>query len=116
MTKKEYFVELKKMVEVSTVENKENIIAFIDHEVELLNRKSSRSGQTKTQKENIAIKEKILNILAENGDVFTISELLAYDELKEYSNQKISALTNQLVNEGKANKTRVKKVSYFKIS
>lgn len=45
----------------------------------------------------------------------TISELMTADGLDGYSNQKLSALANQLVKEEKVVKTSVKKVSYFKI-
>ena len=43
-------------------------------------------------------------------------ELAKMDGLTEYSNQKLSVLCHQLVDEHKVVNTKVKKVSYFKIA
>ena len=45
LTKRDYFAQLKEIVK----DNAE-LVAFIDHEVELLTRKNSGNSQTKTQK------------------------------------------------------------------
>ena len=71
MTKKEYFAVLAKVVANSDMENKEGALAFIAHEVELLEKKSAKSGQTKTQKENAEILVKIKAELEEEG--FTVN-------------------------------------------
>ena len=61
MTKKEMFAEIRKVV----ADNAE-MVAFIDHEIELLNRKSgSPRKPTKTQVENDGFKADILAALAE---------------------------------------------------
>ena len=52
MTKKEMFAMVIAVVNGSEVENKEEMLGFLNHEVELLEKKNSKSGQTKTQKEN----------------------------------------------------------------
>ena len=44
VTKREYFAQLREVV----ADNPE-LVAFIDHEVELLNKKNSGNSQTKTQ-------------------------------------------------------------------
>ena len=62
------------------------------------------------------IKEKILEVLTDVNEVMTISELMTADGLENYSNQKLSVLCHQLVNEHKVVNTKVKKVSYFKIA
>lgn len=114
MTKKEYFAILKAMVEQSDMDNKEGAIAFIDHEVELLNKKSAKSGETKTQKENAEILAKIKAALVEVGKPVTITELQsASAEMAQYSNQKLSALLKKLVDNGEVVKTTEKKKSYF---
>lgn len=114
MTKKEYFAILKAMVEQSDMDNKEGAIAFIDHEVELLNKKSAKSGETKTQKENAEILVKIKAALVEVGKPVTITELQsASAEMAQYSNQKLSALLKKLVDNGEVVKTTEKKKSYF---
>ena len=80
------------------VEDMQIFVDFLTHERELLEKKSSNSGQTKTQKENETIKEKIVETLRDLGKYVTITEIQnANVELGTYSNQKISALLKQLV-------------------
>ena len=64
MTKKEMFAKLREMV----ADNPE-MVKFIDHEVELLERKNaSKSGKlTPAQVANEGYKEKILEFLADHG-------------------------------------------------
>ena len=116
MTKKEYFAVLAEVVANSDMENKEGALAFIAHEVELLEKKSAKSGQTKTQKENAEILVKIKAELAEVGKAVTITELQATSaEMAQYSNQKLSALLKKLVESGEVVKTTEKKKSYFAV-
>ena len=118
MTKRDYFNELLGVIEnhKDSIENYEDFKAFIEREIELLNKKRSNSKPTKTQIENEKIKEKILEVLTDVNEVMTISELMTADGLENYSNQKLSVLCHQLVNEHKVVNTKVKKVSYFKIA
>lgn len=110
MTKKENFEILRTMVEGNA-----ELTAFIDHELELLAKKSAKSGTTKTQKENEGTKAKILEILVANADKMTISEIQAKDEeLAGLSNQKVSALLTQLVNAGSVERVKEKKATFFK--
>ena len=108
MTKKEMFREILKRVSDNT-----EMVEFLNHEIELL---ESKSTQTKTQKENEGIKEIILNTLTEIGKPVTITELQnANTELAEFSNQKISALLKQLVDSQVVDKMIDKKKSYFTV-
>lgn len=118
MTKRDYFNGLLGVIEnhKDSIENYEDFKAFIEREIELLNKKRSNSKPTKTQIENEKIKEKILEVLTDVNEVMTISELMTADGLENYSNQKLSVLCHQLVNEHKVVNTKVKKVSYFKIA
>ena len=119
MTKREWFAEIKTIVENAQVdsEKKAGMVDFIDHEVELLDRKHNKSGQTKTQKENVEIMEKIMTALAEVGKPVTITELQNADAgMAEYSNQKLSALLNKLKDNGRVVKTQEKKKSYFSVA
>ena len=63
MTKKEMFAMVMEVVANSGVENKAEMEKFIAHEIELLEKKSSKSGQSKTQKENEILKAEILEEL-----------------------------------------------------
>lgn len=111
MTKKDFFKELRGMVT-----DRQDLVDFIDHELELLDRKSSKSAETKTQIENKSIMETILSELTRIARPITISELQSEsDILKEYSNQKLSALLKKLVDSNQVVKTTDKKKSYFSI-
>ena len=97
------------------VEDMQIFVDFLTHERELLEKKSSNSGQTKTQKENETIKEKIVETLRDLGKYVTITEIQnANVELGTYSNQKISALLKQLVDNKEIEKVIDKKKAYFK--
>lgn len=118
MTKRDYFNGLLGVLEnhKDSIENYEEFKAFIEREIELLNEKRSNSKPTKTQIENEKIKEKILIAFEKIDEPVTITELAKMDGLTEYSNQKLSVLCHQLVDEHKVVNTKVKKVSYFKIA
>ena len=118
MTKRDYFNGLLGVIEnhKDSIENYEDFKAFIEREIELLNKKRSNSKPTKTQIENEKIKEKILIAFEKIDEPVTITELAKMDGLTEYSNQKLSVLSHQLVDEHKVVNTKVKKVSYFKIA
>lgn len=118
MTKRDYFNGLLGVIEnhKDSIENYEEFKAFIEREIELLNKKRSNSKPTKTQIENEKIKEKILIAFEKIDEPVTITELATMDGLTEYSNQKLSVLCHQLVDEHKVVNTKVKKVSYFKIA
>lgn len=118
MTKKEMFAMVMEVVVNSTVENKAEMENFIAHEIELLEKKSSKSGQSKTQKENEILKAEIFEELAEIGKAVTVSDFQAVTRFAppEFSNQKISALLNQLEKSGQVKKEVIKKKSYFSIA
>lgn len=112
LTKKDYF---KKIMEVCA--NDSNIVAFCEHEIELLEKKNSSKGQTKVQKENEDIKIAIVDALRTIGKAVTITELQASNEnMAQYSNQKLSALLKQLVDTNEVVKTTDKKKSFFSVA
>ena len=112
MTKKDYFNVIKELVI-----DRQDLVDFIDHEIELLSKKSSKVAPTKTQVENEFVKEKIVATLVGLGKFVTISELQdANPELADYSNQKISALLKQLYDNKVIDKVIDKKKAYFKAS
>ena len=113
MTKKETFAQI--MANYNLTEEER---AFVQHEIELLEKKSSKSGQTKTQKENEILMEQLVVALGEMEKAVTISEFqsLSTAEVATLSNQKISALLKKLVESGKVVKTVEKKKSYFSVA
>lgn len=111
MTKKEMFNLI-----ANAMKENDDVVAFCKHEIKLLEKKASKSSQTKTQKENEVLMEKILEALETVGRPITITELQTeVAEMSEYSNQKLSALLKKLKDCGKVKKTVDKKKSYFSI-
>ena len=118
ITKKEMFTMVAKVVENSNVENKAEMLEFIAHEIELLEKKNSKSAPTKVQKENEILLEKLLVALAEFDRPITVSELMkeSSHEVATLSNQKLSALLKKLVDAKKVVKSTEKKKSYFSLA
>ena len=109
ITKRDMFKELKELVS-----NRTDLVEFIDHELELLDRKATNRTQNKTQVENENIKEQIVKVLTEIGKPVTVTELQdANEDMGQFSNQKLSALLNQLVKAEILDKVVDKKKSYF---
>ena len=111
-TKKEMFAEI-----LTIVANNEELTEFVNHEIELLERKNSSKKPTARQLENENFKTAILNFLIEQDTTFSISEMQEQiPELFELKNQRISAILKQLVDDGKVNKTYIKRTPYFGIA
>lgn len=119
LTKKDYFEMIKEVCADRT-----DIVDFCNHEIELLSRKNSKSGATKTQKENEIVANMLVEELAKIGKPITITDLMNTSEIvKGYTlengnnltNQKISAIFKQLVESNKIVKVVDKKKSYFSI-
>ena len=116
ITKKDYFAGVRTIVEASTATNKDELVAFIDKEVELLNkRNASRTGKpTKKQTENEKLIETIYTTLLDLKVASTISDIQKVDlELGALSGQKISALLKKLVDTGRVVKSYDKKKAYY---
>ena len=115
MTKRDYFNTLLGIAEVKA---NDELVKFIEHELELLVKKnSSEKKPTAVQVANEGIKSVIIETLAENGKMMTISEMQKVSaELGELSNQRISALIRQLINDEKVIRVEEKRKAYFKIA
>ena len=89
---------------------------FADNELELLAKKNASDRKpTKVQQENEAIKAKILAVM--DTTPATVSEIMKRDEvLSALSNQKISALMTQLINDGMVKKIEEKRKSFFTLA
>lgn len=111
-TKKEMFVELLSIKEV--VENVE-LKAFVEREIELLNRKRASTGLTAKQAENEKIKEEIIATLRTMGEPMKITEVVKSMN-NDYTNQKISALMKQLVDNGEVVREMEKKTAKFRLA
>jgi hypothetical protein len=125
ITKKEVYGEMR---EIFANMAREDLVTFVDHELELLAKKASGryNGNSKIQKENEVIKGIIFNELQNIGRSVTITELMNESKvIAEYvtengnklTNQKISALMKKLVEEDKTVSKMVdKRKTYFFIT
>ena len=106
ITKKEMYAIIKAQL------TDEKQIAFIDHEIELLEKKSASGTKklTAEQKVNEGIKENILNAM-ELDKQYTVGEIMKAVGIE--SNQKISALLRQLVLAEKLVRTEDKRKAYL---
>ena len=109
MTKREMYEMIKANHNLSADE-----IAFIDHELELLAKKNSAEKKpTAVQVANEGIKADILNGM-EIGKKYTITDLMKeIPACAELSNQRVSALVRQLVNDRVVERTEEKRKAYF---
>ena len=119
MTKRDYFAILRASYPEDAV-NYKDVIAFIDHEVELLDRKNSGDRKpTATQQMNTVIKDNILDFMEPNR-LYTVTEIQKGVEIPEgvddLSNQKVSALLRQLDDAGKVVKTVDKRKTFYSLA
>ena len=124
ITKRMRFEELKGIMEGL---GKTDLIAFIDHEIELIDRKAEnrKAGTGKKAVENNALTELVIEELARIGKC-TITELLKKSQTltnyvtedgKTLSNQKISSLLKPLYvgDSPKVERIMEKKSVYFRV-
>ena len=110
-TKREYFTELK-----GIVANDKELVAFIDHELELLDKKNSAPKKpTEKQLDNEKYKDIILNAI---GDKKMTVSAIQKDILGDYelSNQRVSAIVKQLVEDNSLVRTVDKRTAYFSLA
>ena len=113
LTKKEKFAMLKA---IPAVAENPMLVEFIDHEVELLNKKNtSEKKPTANQIANEAVKAEILCAM-EFDKLYTCTDIIKEVEVCNGLNvQKVSPLMNQLVEAGKLEKLTEKRKTYFKL-
>lgn len=113
MTKKEMFAEIRNIVA-----DNEEMVAFINHEIELLERKSnSPKKPTKTQIENDGFKAEIVAYLIEVDTPKTIKELQAeIPSIGGLTNQRITHMLTDLVKAKTLTKEYVKKTPYYSVA
>lgn len=116
MTKKEMFVTIAAVVENSTHAQKQELMEFVQHEIDLLNRRSSSKSLTPKQKENEGFKAEILSALSAVENPLTIGELMENcSAIAELTSQRVTAIVSQLVKAGQVVRTEVKGKAYFSV-
>lgn len=109
VTKRENFEAIKAILE--GMEGTEALVEVMAHEIELVSKK--RATQTKAQKENVELAERVYEVLEGATEAMTATEILNVLKDNEVegiaSNQKVSALLkvlgNRVVNEKKGKKS-----------
>lgn len=91
-----------------------DVIKFMEHEMELVSRKRSNgnSKPTAKQAEQDAMREKILAFLRENGT----STATDIQNALSISNQRVNGLMRPLVKSGEIIRTEDKKKAYFSVA
>lgn len=112
MTKKEIFGMIANIEEIKSNEIFAN---FITHELELLDRKSTTKKSAFDKEENIALLNKVMDILQGTEEAMTCKDIhVQVPELAEAkSTSKITSLLNKLQNDGKVTREVVKGRALF---
>ena len=110
MTKKDYFEQIKKNYALTADE-----VKFIDHEIELLDKKNSADKKpTAQQVVNKSTQAAILAAM-EDGKLYTITDLIkTVPECADMTNQRVSALVRQMKDDGAVIRIEDKRKAYFK--
>lgn len=115
ITKRENFEAIISVLEEA---NRPELVAVMEHELELLAKKNSYKSTKPTAKqtENEDIKTVIVEGM-ESDKAYTITDLLnTIEGIKGLTNQRVTALVNQMVRDGKLVKTIDKRKSYFSVA
>jgi hypothetical protein len=101
-----------------------DLVEFFEGRTAQLEKKSSKSGNSKTKEENTALADVVLAVLAEKGKPVNMTTLLADGRIAEFklasgkpvSTPKLSAVIAPLVRDGKIVKTFEKKTPFYVIA
>lgn len=91
-------------------------VAYLENELALLDKKAQNKKATKTQEENVGIKDTILEVLATIGKGTVTDIQKANATLSTLSNQKVSSLVRQLVENKKVVRKEEGKKAYFSLA
>ena len=105
------------LLSIPAVAENDSLVAFINHEIELLDKKNSTDKKpTAQQTANEAIKTAILDNMVE-GTKYTITDLIKnVPECADLTNQRVSALVRQLVDDKVVIRTEDKRKAYFSLA
>lgn len=111
MTKREMYEQIKANYNLTEEE-----VKFIDHELELLAKKNSAEKKpTATQTANVGIKKAIAQGM-EFGKKYTITDLMkSIPAIADLSNQRVSALVRQMIDDDVVERTEEKRKAYFSL-
>ena len=120
VTKKDWYAQIRAVVEASDNEQKEGILGFIDHEVELLEAKAAKAAERAASKkaDGDELRNAVKAVLTD--ELQTIDAITAQIEGEDITKAKVTARLTQLVKAGVATKDMVKtedsrKVTAYKL-
>lgn len=120
VTKKDWYAQIRAVVEASDNEQKEGILGFIDHEVELLEAKAAKAAERAASKkaDGDELRNAVQAVLTD--DLQTIDAITAQIDGEDVTKAKVTARLTQLVKAGVAAKDMVKtedgrKVTAYKL-
>lgn len=110
MTKRESFEAI---VDILNAGGHTDLADVMNHEIELVNKKNAykSSKPTKTQIANEELKNAIADVL--DATPTSIPDIIAKNSDFPNSIQKMGSMLDQLINEGRAQRTYVKRKAYF---
>ena len=113
-TKRDHFNAL---LNIPAVAENDALVDFINHEIDLLNRKNSTEKKpTATQVANEALKQEIVECM-ERDRLYTISEMIKeFPCCADLSTPKVSAIIRLLKDEGIVVRTEDKRKAYFSLA
>mgnify|MGYP003554256831 CR=1 FL=1 len=108
LTKKDFYAMLTEIVGATEVEMKEDLLAFIDKEVSLIDAKAEKAKARAAEKkaEGDALRDAVQAVLTEEYQ--TINDIASQVEGEEITKAKITARLTSLVKNGLAEKADVK--------
>ena len=116
-TKRENF---EKIIEILQINDREDLVEVMQHEIELIEKKKANGKMTKTQEVNTNIKKMILTELERIGEPVTITDLInkseSINKATAGSNQKVSALMTQLKEANKVIRIQEGKKATFRLA
>ena len=120
VTKKDWYAQIRAVVEASDNEQKEGILGFIDHEVELLEAKAAKAAERAASKkaDGDELRNAVQAVLTD--ELQTIDAITAQIEGEDITKARVTARLTQLVKAGIATKDMVKtedgrKVTAYKL-
>ena len=108
ITKKEYYSMLKEIVMKSNVDDKDELVTFIDKQVQLLNNKAEKAKVRAIEKkvEGDELRNTVEAVLTEEYQ--TINTIIEQIDDEKVTKAKVTARLSQLIKEGLAEKEEAK--------
>lgn len=108
ITKREQF---EKVIAILTEQEQTELVTFIQHEIELLDKKKS----SKKKSDNTELLDEVYGYLVSMDKPCKVSEIITrYNLLPPMSSAKITSLLTELVKQGRATKELVKGTNSYK--